>query len=163
VIRSFSFSEEDKREPEEELIRYRKGAGNYENTMSTRNYRLSGSPRSQHVGHDCVAYDEVLEKGFMGIKADAEERLSRIDFSNAKEAEKAPFLEGVITAMTAAATIGKRFPDLAKEMAQKEEDRDRRSELLEIAEICHRVPANPARTSEMAPTVHESVRYIGAS
>jgi len=141
-----SLGEEDKRELKEELIPYWKGAGNYENTMSTRNHKLSGSPRSQHVGHNCVAFDKVLEMGFMGIKAEAEGRLSRIDFSNAEEADKAPFLEGVITAMAAAAGIGKRYSALAREMAQKEEDGVRKSELLKIAEACDWVPVNPPRT-----------------
>ena len=109
-----SLSQEDKRDLKETLIPYWKDAGKYEKTMSTRNLELSGSPRSQHVGHNCVAFDKVLEKGFVGIKAEAEERLSRIDLDNAEEADKAPFLEGVITAMAAAAEIGKRYAALAR-------------------------------------------------
>ena len=60
--------------------------------------------------------------------------------------KKKPFLKGVILAMDAAAGIGKRFAVQAMEMAAKEDDPARKKELLQIADTCERVPANPART-----------------
>ena len=101
---------------------------------------------THHFGHNIHDHQKVLKKGFLGIKKDAEERLSRLDLTEPEEAAKVPFLEGVIIAMGAAAEIGERFASLAKELAENEEDGMRKTELLKIAEVCDRVPAHPART-----------------
>ena len=129
-----------------DIIPYWKGEGNYERTLSGRNYQEIGDPRSSHIGHNCVGYGKVLEKGFLGIKRDAEERLSKIDRGDPEEAAKIPFLEGVILDMAAAAEVGERFAVRARELAAEEEDPARQVELLKIAEVCDWVPANPART-----------------
>ena len=49
-------------------------------------------------------------------------------------------------ALEAAAEIGNRFAAKARELANEEEDAGRKTELLKIAEVCDRVPADPART-----------------
>jgi formate C-acetyltransferase len=98
------------------------------------------------IGHNSLGYEKVLKKGFLGIKKDAEERLARLDNTDPDELKKAPFLQGVIIAMKVAAEIGKRFAVRAREMAEIEEDTERKEELLKIADICNWVPANPART-----------------
>jgi len=145
-----SFNDGEVRELKEELIPYWKGEGNYEKTMTGRNYQQIGAPRSQHIGHNCVDYRKVLGKGFLGIKTDAEERLARIDRGKPEQAEMVPFLEGVTMNMDAAAAVGKRYADRARELAAIEEDIQRKAELLRIAEICDWVPANPARTLQEA-------------
>jgi formate C-acetyltransferase len=101
---------------------------------------------THHFGHNIHNHVKVLKKGFLGIKKDAEERLAKIDLKAPEEAAKVPFLEGVIIAMEAAAEFGKRFATLARELAENENDSERREELLKIAEVCDRVPAHPART-----------------
>jgi formate C-acetyltransferase len=99
-----------------------------------------------HYGHNIHNHEKVVKKGFLGIKRDAEERLARLDLADAEDAAKVPFLEGVILAMEAAAEVGQRFAVLAREQAEQEPDATRKAELLEMAEVCDRVPANPART-----------------
>jgi formate C-acetyltransferase len=152
-------TEEQKRELKEEIIPYWRGNGNWEKTrLSPIHYdpvppefppELWYSIQSMaawHIGHFIPNNEKVLKKGFLGIKKDAEERLGRIDQTNPEEVKKIPFLEGVIMAMGAAAEIGKRFADRAKELAEEEIDTERKEELLKIAEVCNWVPANPART-----------------
>ena len=107
---------------------------------------LSDDEKVFHYGHNIHNHEKVVKKGFLGIKKDAEERLARIDLANAEDAAKVPFLEGVIMAMEAAAELGNRFAALAREQAEQEQDARRKAELLEIAEVCDWVPANPART-----------------
>ncbi len=102
--------------------------------------------KTYHYGHNIHSHEKVLKKGFLGIKKDAEERLARLDLADPEDAKKVPFLEGVVMAMEAAAEIGKRFAARARELAEKEEDGERKAELLKIAEVCDWVPANPART-----------------
>ncbi|KKN81335.1 hypothetical protein LCGC14_0320820 [marine sediment metagenome] len=163
----------ERRELKEEIIPYWKGEGKWEKNRRSRNYELIpreifnlmvmnpktipptlsmvyspgyGLVTGGNIGHNVLGYEKVLEKGFLGVKKDAEERLARINNSDPDDLRKVPFLEGVIIAMEAAAEIGKRFAAKARELAENEEDAKRQEELLKIAEICDWVPANPART-----------------
>jgi len=127
-------SDEDMRELEEELTPYWKEQGRV------------GRVAFWHYGHNVHNLEKVLKKGFLGIKKEAEERLARIDLADPDDLRKVPFLEGVIITMEAAAEIGKRFAARARELAEQETDATRKAELLKIAGVCDRVPANPART-----------------
>lgn len=122
----------ERRELEEQLTPYWRGQGRID--------------KGFHYGHNIHDYDKVLRKGFLGIKKEAEERLARIDRTDPDDSAKVPFLEGVAMAMEAAAEIGGRFAARARQLAESEQDRTRRRDLLRIAEVCERVPANPART-----------------
>lgn len=92
-------------------------------------------------------YEIVMQKGFKGIKEEAEERLARLDeYSPIDNREKRPFLEAEIITCDAIVLWANRHAELAKELAEKEEDETRRKELLEISEICSYVPENPPRS-----------------
>ncbi|NPV53526.1 MAG: glycyl radical protein [Firmicutes bacterium] len=56
------------------------------------------------------------------------------------------FYEAALIVLDAAIELGPRYAELARKMAQDESDRGRRLELMEIADICERVPAQPAQT-----------------
>ncbi|MBA7640177.1 Trans-4-hydroxy-L-proline dehydratase [subsurface metagenome] len=101
---------------------------------------------THHFGHNIHNHEKVLKKGFLGIKKEAEDRLARLDLAEPEDAAKVPFLEGVFMAMEAAANIGERFATRARELAENEKDDKRKAELLRIAKVCDRVPAQPART-----------------
>ncbi|MEE8373745.1 MAG: pyruvate formate lyase family protein [Dehalococcoidia bacterium] len=105
-----------------------------------------GTMGGTHVGHFVADNEKVLEKGFLGIKKEAAERLGRVDLADPEELRKIPFLKAVIIVMEAAAEIGTRFAANARGLAADEQDAGRKSELLKIAEVCDRVPAGPART-----------------
>jgi len=166
-------NDEDRKVLREELIPYWKGEGNWLRTRHGRNYHLIppeifnnmvedpeeipqtmsliytagyGLAQGNHIGHNSIGYEKVLKKGFLGVKKDAEERLARLDLTNPDDLKKVPFIKGVINAMEAAAEIGKRFAAKAREMAETEENAERKEELLKIANICDWVPANPARS-----------------
>ncbi|MHA2008864.1 MAG: glycyl radical protein [Promethearchaeota archaeon] len=176
-----SLTDEHWRVLREEIIPYWKGEGKWEKTRHGRNYKFIppeifnrmivgskknapkmsliytpwwGLTKGAHIGHNSIGYKKVLEKGFLGIKKDAEDRLARLDHGDPKELKQVPFLQGVIIAMEAAAEIGKRFAAKAGEMAEVEEDIERKNELLKIADVCDRVPANPART------FHEALQSV---
>ena len=129
---STELSEAEQREFDEELTPYWREQGR--------------SSRITHYGHNVLNWEKMLKKGFLGIKKDAEKRLARLDLADPDDFKKVPFLEGVIIVMQAAAEIGKRYADRARELADQEEDVARKAELLRIAEVCDWVPANPART-----------------
>lgn len=104
--------------------------------------------------HYVVNYEKVLKKGLLSIKEEAEERLAGLDLADPEDVKKVPFLQGVILALEAAAEIGKRFAVKAKDLAEKEEDLERKKELLKISEICQRVPAEPAQS------FHEALQSV---
>lgn len=129
-INPFQISEEDKREIREELLPYWKLHRQWESTLP----------------HWTAGYEKVLKKGILGVKQEAEERITRLDLTDPDDFQKLAFLEGVVLALDAAAEIGTRFAEKARALADTEEDAIRRDELLAIAETCDRVPAQPART-----------------
>lgn len=92
-------------------------------------------------------YEIVLKKGYLGIKAEAEAKLAALDeYSPIDNTEKKPFLEAIITTCDAIILWARRHSELARELAEKEENPVRRGELQRIADTCAYVPAYPART-----------------
>ncbi len=98
------------------------------------------------VGHISVDYAKVLAIGFNGIIAEAEAEMAKADTSKPDYIKKKQFLTAVIIAAKAAITYATRFAALARDLAKRSQDPRRRDELLQIAENCEWVPANPARS-----------------
>lgn len=94
-----------------------------------------------------VDYKKVLEKGFLGIKREAEEKLQSLDvLDEDNNLDKEPFLKAVIIVCDAMMAFARRYAQLARKMAGVESNLKRRKELEQIAAICEWVPANPARS-----------------
>jgi len=92
-----------------------------------------------------------FEKGFKiglnGIIRQAEERLAEIEeLVPIDYFEQKDFLNAAIITMKAAIEFSRRFAAKAWELAGSEKDKKRKKQLLEIAEACDWVPANPPRT-----------------
>ena len=92
-------------------------------------------------------YEKLFKVGLNGIIEEAKERLKYISsdpnfyVKNVREYLKQKrFLEAVIMSLEAGIRWGKRYVELAREMAAKKQ------ELEEIAQICGWVPGNPPRT-----------------
>ncbi len=97
------------------------------------------------VGHYSPHYKKILEKGFSGIKKDAEDNLDKLGIpADGKDVEKYNFWKAVIISCDAIIAFAKRYADLAREKASSGNNAERKAELLKIAEICEKVPANPA-------------------
>ncbi|MHA2212961.1 MAG: glycyl radical protein [Candidatus Thorarchaeota archaeon] len=94
------------------------------------------------IGHVTVDYRRVLQDGINGIIAESKEFLKE----HRSDEKKRVFYEAVITGLEAVKRYATRFSQLADEMAESEEDEERRAELKAIAGICSRVPAHPPRT-----------------
>lgn len=98
------------------------------------------------VGHICVDYALVLEKGFLGIKQDVKKEMELLELTNPEDLKKSQFLQAVDIVCDAAIRFAERFAGQAEKLAEVEGDSQRKTELLEIAANCRRVPANPAKT-----------------
>ncbi|MBJ7221512.1 MULTISPECIES: (2S)-3-sulfopropanediol dehydratase [unclassified Brenneria] len=159
----FTIDEQDSAVIREEISPYWQGKTYHESlsqALPEETLRLTYDPKDQQTSRFIVNetssfrssiqwvhdYEKVLQRGFKGIRQDAEQRLAQLDpFNPLDSVEKAPFLQAIIIAADAIVLWAKRHARLAGELAQKENNLRRRQELLEIAERCERVPEHPAR------------------
>jgi pyruvate formate-lyase/glycerol dehydratase family glycyl radical enzyme len=99
------------------------------------------------IGHQMANYEKVLHKGLKGIREEVEWYLAQLDqpYQHFGLQKKRDFYMAVLVALDAAMAYAQRYAALAREMAAKETNPERKQELDHIAEVCQRVPANPAR------------------
>ncbi|QIB68026.1 glycyl radical protein [Aminipila butyrica] len=160
----FAVSEEDARIITEEIAPYWVGKTfheNFEKSLTKETEKLTYNPdkelTSRYIVNETASfrsslqwvhdYEIVLEKGFKGIKEEAEERLKALDeYSPLDYTEKKPFLEATIITCDAIILWANRHGELAAQLAEQEENSVRKKELETLAEICHYVPENPPRT-----------------
>ena len=104
-------------------------------------------------GHT-VLDDKIYHKGMLDFKRDIEDQLQSLDFTGDPEAHsKREELRAMTVSIDAVLTLARRYADKARELAQSENNSDRKSELLTIEQICRRVPAH-------APTnLWEALQY----
>ena len=90
-------------------------------------------------------FSKILTRGVKGIRDEAQAKLAAL--SEPRDlVYKRPFLEAVILTCDAMTAWSRRYAQLARELAAKEQNAPRKQDLLEIADICEWVPENPART-----------------
>jgi len=111
---------------------------------------LGGNYFFTGVGHVAAYFPKVFEKGYLGIKEEAKKAYQGImnpdgTITNPKDQRKRAFYEAIMIVCDAVIDFAQRYAKLAKEMADKEKDPERKEELLQIAKNCEWVPANPAR------------------
>ncbi|RLE11171.1 glycyl radical protein, partial [Candidatus Aerophobetes bacterium] len=106
------------------------------------------------IGHVSADFWRVLNRGFEGLKQEAEQRLSNLDFTDPEDLEKKDFYRAAIIICEGVINFAKRYAQLARKLAAQEKDHKRKEELEKIAQVCERVPAKPART------YHEALQAI---
>ncbi|MFC1533295.1 pyruvate formate lyase family protein [Thermodesulfobacteriota bacterium] len=102
-------------------------------------------------------YDKVLRLGLKGIIAEIDREINSLSFTSVEEGRKYHFLKAAKLSCQAMIRLAKRYAVLAREMASKEKDIQRKGELEAIAEACDHVPENPASNFWEAL---QSVRFI---
>ena len=89
---------------------------------------------------------KIYKKGMLDFKKQIQKEIERLDFLNDIEAtDKKEQLDGMAISCDAAIVFAERHADLAADLASKENDLQRKNELLKIAEVCRWVPANAPR------------------
>ncbi|MDR1676170.1 MAG: hypothetical protein LBR86_06865, partial [Tannerella sp.] len=163
-VSPFDIAEEDARIIRDEIAPWWKGKTFHENfaralTPETRRltYNNDDALTSRFIVNETASfrssiqwvhdYEIVLEKGFLGIRREAEERLAQLDeYSPVDNTEKRPFLQAIVNVCDAIVLWAGRHADLADRLAAAEADPVRKAELKRMAETCRHVPAHPART-----------------
>lgn len=100
---------------------------------------MSGS-----IGHVIVDYDKVLKYGFDGLKKLISNKMESMDRSDPENVYKYNFYRAELIICDAMIHFAHRYAKLAEEMATQEADERVKGELLQISEICSRVPEYPA-------------------
>ena len=99
--------------------------------------------------HLAVNYRKVLEIGLKGYKERVEALKAGLDLTRPESIDRYVFYNAVLIVIDAVKTYAKRFASLAREQAEGA-DNKRKTELLEIARICEKVPYEPAQTFKEA-------------
>lgn len=101
----------------------------------------------QAVGEVTLDYQDVLfVKGFGGIAREAQEKIAQLDAAVPEDMDRMIFYQSILLTSQGIIRYANRYADEAQRLAQLEENEERKTELLRIAENCRRVPEYPPRT-----------------
>ena len=94
--------------------------------------------------HLAVNYQRILSDGLKGYEKRVKELRAALDFTDPESIDKNVFYKAVLVVIDAVRNFTQRYSKLAKELADKETDAKRKEELLQMSEICAKVPYEPA-------------------
>ena len=95
-------------------------------------------------GH-AVLDDKIYRRGLRDTKADIAVALAGLDDRDPATPDRRDCLRSMEIACNAMIRFAERHAELAEQLADSESDPERRRELLRIAEVCRRVPAEAPR------------------
>lgn len=96
-------------------------------------------------GHTCLD-GKIYQKGMLDFKREIREEIAKLDYFNDPEAtDKEEQLQAMSVSCDAIIRLAERYAEKAEEMAGEEKNPERVNELLQIARVCRRVPANKPR------------------
>ena len=110
--------------------------------METGFFGMEGKLNSGDA-HLAVDYEEVLENGLIAYEKRVQNLKANLDLCKPESIDKYVFYNAVLIVIEAVKTYAQRFSQKAKEIAENTTGK-RKDELLEISEICSRVPYLPA-------------------
>lgn len=96
--------------------------------------------------HLAVNYERILKDGLRGYEKRVKEYKASLDLTNPESIDKYCFYNAVLIVLEAVRNFANRYSVLAKDLAEKELNQERKIELLEISRICSKVPYEPAET-----------------
>lgn len=100
--------------------------------------------------HLAVHYEKILKEGLKGYKEKAIAYQAKLDFTKPEDLDKNIFYQSVLIVIDAVKNFADRYSQLATKKAEEEKDPKRKEELLEIAQICEKVPYQPAQSFKEA-------------
>ena len=116
--------------------------------METGFFGMEGKLNSGDA-HLAVDYQTLLEIGLRGYEERTRRLKEELDLCVAENIDKYVFYKAVLIVIEAVKTYAERFSDLAKELSKSATGK-RKDELLEISQICAKVPYEPAHSFKEA-------------
>jgi len=96
--------------------------------------------------HSIRDYAKAINIGFRGLREQVEKRLHETDIAAPDFPRKENFWLAALQICDAGILLGRRYAEMATDMAQLAATADERARLLQMADLCARVPAKGART-----------------
>lgn len=103
--------------------------------------------------HLAVDYEGVLKNGLRSYHKRTRELLNALDMTEPENLEKSWFYESVLIVLDAVEAFSLRYAELAEQMAEAETGK-RAEELRKMAQMCRKVPMEPAET------FHEALQSV---
>jgi formate C-acetyltransferase len=101
-----------------------------------------------------VLGDKIYKRGFLDFKREIENSVGSLDFENDPLAlDKKEELTAISITAEGLLLYAQRYAEELRQLASKTQDSSRKQELLQLADICRRVPANKPNT------FHEALQY----
>lgn len=100
--------------------------------------------------HLAVNYERILKDGLKGYEKRVKECKASLDLTSPDSIDKYCFYNAVLIVLKAVCDFANRYSVLAKKLAEKELNQERKLELLEMSRICAKVPYEPAETFQEA-------------
>ena len=116
--------------------------------METGFFGMEGKLNSGDA-HLAVDYQTLLEIGLRGYEERTRRLKEELDLCVAENIDKYVFYKAVLIVIEAVKTYAERFSGLAKELSESATGK-RKDELLEISQICAKVPYEPAHSFKEA-------------
>jgi trans-4-hydroxy-L-proline dehydratase len=158
----FRVDEEVKKIYENEIIPFWKGRSNRDRIMSLMTPEWLNAydagvftefQEQRAPGHTVLGY-RMFRTGFNAVKNEIEEAVEALDFFNDRDAfEKLEELKAMNIACDAIIMYANRHADELESLALTENSPERKNELLSMAAVCRKVPANKPET------VHEMLQH----
>jgi trans-4-hydroxy-L-proline dehydratase len=159
---SFAVDDDVKSIYEKEIIPFWKGKSNHDRIMglmtpewlNAYNAGVFTEFQEQRApGHTVLGY-KMFSSGFMKLKDEIAEAVSKLDYFNDPQAfDKNEELHAMDIACDAIIMYSERYADELKKLAGAEKNPLRKAELIKMSEVCRKVPAH-------APdTVHEMLQH----
>lgn len=104
--------------------------------------------------HLAVNYERIINYGLKSFEDQVNEQIEKLDITTFENQEKLQFYKGILITIDAVRKFAKRYSDLAKELADKENDVKRKNELLEMSRILNKVPY------ERADSFYEAIQSV---
>ncbi len=150
----FLLTKKDRRLFEKEIRPFWRGRSNYEEWLAqipedTRVLRDNGviyidRKAVRGFGETTAGYAWLIREGLVGIEKVIKERRAELDLTRPGDYERDCYLHSLLIVVEGMRILARRYADEARKLAAAEQNSARRDELLEIARICARVPAEPA-------------------
>ena len=152
----FYLTEEDRERFVDEIRPYWQGRSTYEKW-------LKQIPEDTKILRDCgvlyinrkavrgwgettAGYELIINEGIEGVKRRIEETRAGLDITRPGHYDKLTYLRALSLSAEGIIALSKRYAAAAARQAEVEKDEKRKTELLDIAEVCQQVPEKPART-----------------
>lgn len=152
----FILKDSDRRIFEETVRPYWKGRSNFEAWQAqipddVKELRDAGvvyinRKAVRGFGETTAGYERVISEGINGITDRIKTLMKEVDASAPGGLDKINYFRALLISAEGIITLAERYAVEAERQAEETKESKRREELRTIAEICRRVPANPART-----------------